>query len=340
MNSINILLVLLTFRLDATAHPKGHGSPSSIPVVDSTDVLYQFPNGTWIENLAVRSNGGIVATVLTAPQLLYFDPTGYSKVPRVIHTFPAPATGLTGITEVEPDVFYVTSLNFTFKESLLSLPKGTGVVWKVNMTGSNSPLRPAVSRVAKLPDIQSPNGILALPSTNRLLIADSIFGVVWRLNISSGKTDVILNSTLTHSTLEIAVEALHERDGYLYFSNAGAGIYARVSIDRFGSTTGKPELLTQNSTVGLDDFKLYGGRGSEAALLCDDANDHLVYSSGLSSSSFVSFANIKGPTSIAFGRRRGDEHNLYVTSNGGRDAYVGGGPVPVGGAITKLFLRQ
>jgi hypothetical protein len=75
--------------------------------------VWQFPNGTFVENLAVRSNGQILATLLSVPELYQVDPIG-GRHPQLIHRFPM-VTGLTGITEVEKDVFVVIAGNWSLK---------------------------------------------------------------------------------------------------------------------------------------------------------------------------------------------------------------------------------
>lgn len=85
-------------------------SPSS-PI--TTNVIWQFPNETWIENLSVRSNGQILVTLLTTPDLYQVDPLGKTK-PILIQRF-SNALGLLGITEIEEDVFVVVAGNYTVK---------------------------------------------------------------------------------------------------------------------------------------------------------------------------------------------------------------------------------
>ena len=88
--------------------------------------VWQFPNGTWVENLAVRSNGQILATLLSIPELYQVDPIG-GQHPQLIHRFPM-VTGLTGITEVEKDVFVVIAGNWSLK-TLSTTPGSYSMNW-------------------------------------------------------------------------------------------------------------------------------------------------------------------------------------------------------------------
>src|ERR1700723_2236117 len=67
--------------------------------------MYQFPNETWVENLAVRQNGQILVTVLTAPELYLVDPFHTNSPVTLIHRIPE-ATSLLGIVELHQDIFY------------------------------------------------------------------------------------------------------------------------------------------------------------------------------------------------------------------------------------------
>lgn len=72
--------------------------------------VWEFSNPTWVENIAVRSNGHLLVTILSSPDLYQIDPTG--KPPQLVHTFPQ-YTGLLGIAEIESDVFAVVTSNVT-----------------------------------------------------------------------------------------------------------------------------------------------------------------------------------------------------------------------------------
>lgn len=70
--------------------------------------ITQFPNPTFVENIAIRSNGQALVTLLSTPELFLVDPDHGD--PQLIHQFPC-ATGLLGIAEIEDDVFAVVAGN-------------------------------------------------------------------------------------------------------------------------------------------------------------------------------------------------------------------------------------
>src|SRR5437762_692546 len=91
--------------------------------------LHQFPKPSWVENLCVRSNGQLLLTVLTSPDLYLLDPSEPSQ-PILIHSFEG-YLGLMGISEVENDVFYIAAGNFNL--STFDPGAGSYAVWEVDL---------------------------------------------------------------------------------------------------------------------------------------------------------------------------------------------------------------
>ncbi|KAH7305730.1 hypothetical protein BKA65DRAFT_560054 [Rhexocercosporidium sp. MPI-PUGE-AT-0058] len=83
--------------------------PTPDPLL-STKVIHRFFLPTRIDNLAIRSNGTILVTLLTTPELYLVDPKRPSTATLV--TSFLEVTELTGIIEVQPDIFYIAGGNF------------------------------------------------------------------------------------------------------------------------------------------------------------------------------------------------------------------------------------
>src|SRR5712664_3696486 len=49
--------------------------------------LCEFPNVTWIENIAVRSNGQLLVKPFTSPELYQIDPFQQSPTPKIVAHF-------------------------------------------------------------------------------------------------------------------------------------------------------------------------------------------------------------------------------------------------------------
>ena len=136
-----------------------------------TNLVYEFPNGTWLENLAVRPSGSILITSLTAPAIYEVNPLVPNPTAKTIHTFPD-ALNTLGITETFPDEFYVVTSNFSLKT--LAIDPGSQAISRVKFPIFRD--TPDVSLLATLPDAILLNGLTTLnPFT--ILAADSRKGV-------------------------------------------------------------------------------------------------------------------------------------------------------------------
>lgn len=200
--------------------------------------VIEFPIGTWAENLAVRSNGQLLVTVLNVPQLLQVDPLSLQES-FLIHEFPNPdkSDGLIGIVEMGKDVFYALHGNFTISDTEGS--PGTYSVWKVDMNtfkgGENGTVvAPAtVSLFTKIPEAAGPNGLTAL-NKYEILIADCKLGVIFKLNVKSEAYEIVIKDPLMTAgprLSSLGVNGIKILDGFLYFTNTQAGTFNRIPID-------------------------------------------------------------------------------------------------------------
>ncbi|TVY15972.1 hypothetical protein LARI1_G007062 [Lachnellula arida] len=196
--------------------------------------IFQFADGTNLENIHVRGDGTLLLSSLTTGDLLTIDPTSPSPSPRVVANLTG-STGVTGIATLDAggSLFAVsggihTSFNFvsgSMAVYVVSLPAGstTGIV------------QDRISVNATL------NGMDALGgSTETVLSADSLGGRVFRINTRTRVVDVI-------------------HDGYVYFTNSGQGLFARVKIDGEGNQDGEFEVVARNpqtpaASNAYDDF--------------------------------------------------------------------------------------
>ncbi|KAF4628874.1 hypothetical protein G7Y89_g9272 [Cudoniella acicularis] len=214
--------ILLLFLQLSIAHPFHPERSTPLPVIRQ---LCEFPNVTWIENIAVRSNGLLLVTLFTSPSLYQIDPFQANPVPTLVASFPS-ALGILGIAEIEKDVFAITKGNFSRFTGLVT-PKSWSV-WKADFRAQeNTDTGGAVvvSKIADLPEAMFLNGATTVGGGEKggikfLLMADSILGVVWRLNLDTLQYDPVLNVTATQPTVPVAqggfgVNGVHTRDGFL-----------------------------------------------------------------------------------------------------------------------------
>jgi hypothetical protein len=178
--------------------------------------IFLFPNGTTAENIAVRSCGKLLVTLLTAPEIWEVDPS--TKTAELVYSFPN-ATGALGIAEVKPDVFAVVLA------TLDDVPlNGTSSVWSVDVSGKF----PKTKLIAAMPDAGFLNGVTVPPRSGQyasaLLLADSSYGLIWRLDLETGEYSVWLDDPAFKISptgiRPIGINGVHSRGSDLYFTNA------------------------------------------------------------------------------------------------------------------------
>lgn len=295
--------------------------------------VYEWPNITWAENLAVRSNGEILVTLINKPEVWLVDPFADNEA-KLVATFPDVYGGAMGISEVEPDVFAVAVGNWsivTFKST-----PGSYAVYRIDMSCYSASTGPVVTKVTDMPQASFLNGMTTLTTLHHtVLIGDSDLGEIWRVNILTGGYELaILDPSLQPLALEIVlgVNGIQQRDSFLYFTNSLRFALGRIPINSSGSATGKPEIIDAIPPypnflgVVADDFAF--DREGNAWITQDPSNGLLK----VSPAGYVSLvlgglnqSEIAGDTSAKFGRTKYDRDVLYLTTNGGlADPPVGG----------------
>ncbi|KAJ5185920.1 hypothetical protein N7491_006210 [Penicillium cf. griseofulvum] len=264
--------------------------------------IHRFPNGTWVENIAVRPNGNLLVAVLSTAELWEIDPSipsGPSSA-RLVHHFDG-AEDADGITELSPDIYAVIASNSA---------------WTIDLRG-HGPAKPSL--IAKLPAGYL-NGIAALDEGNAVAITDSQLGIVWYLNIRTGSYNVIhQHETMTANNdmgLLLGVNGLKIVNGYMYYSNSPKRIFCRVRIDTHtGRALGSYEVISNDTRA--DDFAIGPHGVGYLAGLVDNVvirvfpNGHHEVIAGSEGSTDLMTA-----TSTAFGRTQRDSNVLYITTGG------------------------
>ncbi|EOD50385.1 Six-bladed beta-propeller TolB-like protein [Neofusicoccum parvum] len=316
--SISLLLALVS---SATA------SPLLTARNASTRQVYQFEQGTWVENLAVRQNGNLLVDLVDRPEIYEINPSSNESSPKLVHRFPG-ITSVFGISEVSTDVFTVVGGNFSL--ATFSVDAESFGVWQVDLTGSEA----AVSQIAAMPDAVFLNGMTTLNSQS-VLVSDSTSGVVYRVDIQTGEYTIVLDDETmkppADATLQIGVNGIRLFNGYLYYLNLFAKLYCRVPIDSTsGKAVGPYEVIAEN--VYADDFAItqqgvaYAADGFENQILKVTLDGQVESIAGNLNSTTVA-----GATSAQFGK----DGVLYVTTGGALAAPVNG-TYTEGGKIVAL----
>ena len=280
-------------------------------------VVYQFPNITFVENIASRGNGSLLFTTLSAPVLYTIDPTASKPTPKVAFTFPN-TTCTSGIKQIgNSDVFAVITGNFSVFTT--SGVNGSFSVWSVDF--SKDP--PVGAKIASIPNTTNLNGlatIAALP--NIIYLADTANSALRILDITTGEAPIVLEDPMfvNNSLLPLGINGIESFSGDLYFTNSAQGIYGKIPLRTNGSVVGTVEKITSlNATEGsYDDFTM--DKHGNGLMAIKPSAVHRVTPSGnwsVLSGGPPGNTDFAGPTSVVFGRGSPkQEATLYVTTSG------------------------
>ncbi|KAH7117163.1 hypothetical protein B0J11DRAFT_538468 [Dendryphion nanum] len=321
---MRLSLVLALFSSATSAAPLKPGTKLPLP----SRAVYQFPNPSWIENIAVRSNGDLLLTMLTTPELYQLRGVqGPSPRAELIHGFPS-ITGLTGIAETTQDTFIVAGGNSSGPG--VGIP-GTSSVWEVKLRGR----RPEVVKIVDIPEAVFLNGVVTNPlNKNEVLIADSSLGKVFKVNIKEKNHQVAAEvpemAPPANAPIPLGINGVHIQDGFLYWTNTILSKLFRIRINKNGIVTTGAEVETVATLTSLlDDFALdrlgtswVTTNGNNTVLAISPNGKNVVVEGSLSE------LTVAGATAAAFGRTPKDSDILYVVTSGAL-------AVPVNGTITE-----
>lgn len=307
--------------------------------------IYSFPNGSYVENLAVRAGGEILVTRTTSAELVLVDPER-PECAAVVHDFGAEGlTGMTGIAEYEPDVFAVLAGAYHLG---VSVGAGSWTVYSVDMRGVGlsgagcgalaGGNLPRVREVALVGESQLLNGMA--PRGRYVLASDTFAGLVYRVDMATGAYGVAINSTyLSELDTPHGVNGLRVVGDTLYFANSGQSTLVRVPIAEDGSAAGDYTVIAHNqgSLDDWDDFAVDAegaifavtAGGNTVVKVSPDGSTQTVVAGNLNST------DVAEPSSAAFGRRSCDSNVLYVTTVGGL-LYPINGSVVIPGALVAI----
>ncbi|OCK75299.1 hypothetical protein K432DRAFT_409142 [Lepidopterella palustris CBS 459.81] len=177
-----LTFIILPSTVSSTAHP--------------FITTYQFAKGTWVENIAVLSNGSLFVSLLDRPQLQLINPFADPPTTTLIHDF-SPYLDLLDIAEISPYIFAVIAGSFS--ATTFTLRPHSFSVWKIDMRHSTS----RASKIADITEALSLNGIARL-NLHAVLISGSTAGNVLYLNTETGA----YNITIDDATMKVVPSAM------------------------------------------------------------------------------------------------------------------------------------
>ena len=265
--------------------------------------------GGWIECLAVRSSGAILATRLDVPELWTVDPI--AKTSSKVASFPN-ALGLTGVAETSPDVFAVVAGNFsttTFDTGI-----GSWAIWKLDLTGA----APMTSLVKAVPEAGFLIGATAF-NNDTAFIADAGNGAVYRISMTTGAYEIVLQDRTMQAPADAFIaEGIHglryvPQTGSVYFTNTFGSTYNKFSVDR---KTGKPIVFSGVTTITTkvetpEDLAIVDGAAFIMSL--NGGGIFRVTENAVR----TKIVKVTSGSSVAFGRGATDKRTMYFSNSSG-----------------------
>ncbi|PFH62952.1 hypothetical protein XA68_10968 [Ophiocordyceps unilateralis] len=333
-----VLSGIVCGQFGASHRDDGSYPSSGLP----TRLVHQLPPSVWIENIAVRNNGHLLLNQLLprAAVIEVTNPWGRNSYEEVVHAFPS-LDGLFGIAEPTTDMFVVVGCKFaTIGDNV----KGSAETWLINFNASGYDGKPLVKRVGRHPYMEFPNGMASLPDVDDVvLVADSTLGLVWRLYLETGKTEIAVkvNEMNMHpgTRLKIGVNGIKVIDGYLWWSNSYVGELYRIRIDKLGNPVydARPELMYRHERRFIDDFS-FDERGLWGATNQNNTVLFAAYDGGVSDvAGEQNSPELAADTSCAFGRTPRDHRILYVATGNNPKKGIGAKVVAVDTSSIKPY---
>ncbi|KAH7316919.1 hypothetical protein B0I35DRAFT_479721 [Stachybotrys elegans] len=330
MLAISLYGMLLAIFLDSAL---GQNATIALPL--PTKTLVQLDTqGTVFENLLVRQNGDIIITSLHPQPIAYLLKAPWSSDPKLLflHRFEE-VDGLGGVVEIRPGTYVVAGTKW---EGLAAPVANATVVQEFALDENDSVSSARI--IARVPEAGFLNGVVVAPgSANLVLGADSLQGVVWRIDLTTGDSEISIDVAEMkpldpHGVLRAGVNGLKVRNGHLYWSNSNlAGVY-RIKTDdngypAMGAATEQVFRLCDAS--GVDDFNF----DHEGNIYITTHIDNTLYRFGEDGSTqlvagALTDLGLAGDSAVAFGRTSFDEHVAYITTAGGIFS-------PINGTITE-----
>jgi hypothetical protein len=295
--------------------------------------IASFPERFFLENLAVRADGSILVTVLNHKQLWHVPaPDGGQPVtPELVHTFD---DFVMGIVETEPDIFYVSTAV-------------RGTLQRVDMRGWTPGAATTPTRVLSFEKPAGLNGSCLL-APGVILLADSLAGVIWRVDLADDSLSATASLWLQDPTMapnpdngltsvmgpQPGINGIRyaARTHVVYYTATAHKLFMRVAVDpTTHAPLGEPEVVVADITA--DDLCL-DEKAEVAYLTTHTDNTVVAVPIGAGADGALSVVagdpfteQLVGPSSAAWARGPADYGRVaYVTTDGGFTAVEYGRP--------------
>jgi sugar lactone lactonase YvrE len=280
----------MTDLVSYSTHDGGEFKPAPFRVVAS------WPASAFAENVAVAADGSVFVTLESHKRLDRYDPS--TGEIAVFAELPDPPMGLAIDAS---GALWVTG------GAMRTAP---GYVWKISPKGE-------VQLWAEIPEATFMNGCAIHPNGRDLLVCESSSSRVLSIDMHEpGKWSIWLENEQIgpgDDPLFPGANGIKIRQGEAWITVSARRLIVRVPILADGSAGGVregwPEVLG-------DDFA-FGASGSLFVTTHPAQTVVRIDLSGARTTLAGPDQGVVGATACAFGRAPGDEHALYVSTNGG-----------------------
>ncbi|KAL2680534.1 hypothetical protein Neosp_008136 [[Neocosmospora] mangrovei] len=293
--------------------------------------LAQLEVGTFLENIAVRSNGDLLVTKLWPSAAIYTIRTPWERHNTLDEVISIPSIqsiyGLTQVASSRQDVetFVFVGGNSTSPGETVA---GSFGAWAIDFGSPGDEVK--IRKISDMsPQSKFLNGVTAVPGIpDVLLVADSANGFVGRLELTTGTFDTstfrfpLEMDPVEDARLPIGVNGIQIRNEYLYWTNSFQACIYRIATDPngFPARYSRPELIA-NLSKGVNfldgftfdvDGNIYASTNLDNSIVFIDAQskEWETVVGGIGE------MTVAGSTSVAFGRGRKDKEILYVSTSG------------------------
>ena len=131
-----------------------------------TRLVYQFPNGSRAENIAVRPNGDLLITRVDVPEIYLINPSSASPTATLLHRF-NDKLSTSGIAETAPDTFAVITGNSSLQDGVFTPVPGSFSIYSISFPSPSSD----TANISKITDLTTPifpNGQLTPRRTEQI----------------------------------------------------------------------------------------------------------------------------------------------------------------------------
>ena len=282
----------------------------------------KFPEHFFLENLAVRSDGSILVTVLNRKELWYVPTPRFDLPvePLLVHTLDNLAMG---IVEAEPEVFYVCTF-------------GIATLVRIDMRDWTPGALVDACTVLTFEQSGAVLNGCCLIASRIMLVADSVAGLIWRVDLTDDGLAATARVWLRHDSMAFDPDnplnpqpgvngvRFASRTNSLYYTSTTRKLFMRVAVDPVThEPAGEPEFIAGGTMA--DDFCIDENAGvAYVTTHRENTIDRVPLRPGAPRTCVAGepfTEQLIGPSSAVWGRGPADYGRVaYVTTDGGATA--------------------